>query len=182
MADQRIDLGAISVSRASKDDLLPILHLFDEAVVWLNQRGMEKQWGAEPLSTSPQIHEQFMGWINREVMFAARLNDRIVGSLALNPMAPSYIASRWESFPSSAFYLEAFVTSRALTGQNIGRTLLQWAEQYTQESGRTTIWLDCWNENAALVRYYQQMGFVPRGEFVVKEWRGQLFEKQIAEV
>jgi hypothetical protein len=56
MADQRIDLGAISVSRASKDDLLPILHLFDEAVVWLNQRGMEKQWGAEPLSTSPQIH------------------------------------------------------------------------------------------------------------------------------
>jgi RimJ/RimL family protein N-acetyltransferase len=60
--------------------------------------------------------------------------------------------------------------------------LLRWAGHYTRESGRTTIWLDCWSENAALVRYYQQMGFVPRGEFMVKEWRGQLFEKQIAQV
>jgi GNAT superfamily N-acetyltransferase len=182
MADQLIDLGAISVSQARKDDLLPVLSLFDEAVVWLNQRGIKKQWGTEPFSTSPHIHEQFMGWINREAMFVARLNDHIVGSLALNPAALSYIASRWESFPSSAFYLEAFVTSRALTGQNIGHALLQWAEHYTRESGRTTIWLDCWNENAVLVRYYQQMGFVPRGEFMVKEWRGQLFEKQVAQV
>jgi hypothetical protein len=80
MADQLIDLGAISVSQARKDDLLPVLSLFDEAVVWLNQRGIEKQWGTEPFSTSPQIQEQFMGWINRETMFVARLGDRIVGS------------------------------------------------------------------------------------------------------
>jgi hypothetical protein len=76
MVDQLIDLGAISVSQARKDGLLLILHLFDEAVVWLNQRGMEKQWGTEPFSTSPQIHEE--GWINRQTMFVARLNDRIV--------------------------------------------------------------------------------------------------------
>jgi GNAT superfamily N-acetyltransferase len=121
-----------------------------------------------------------MGWINREIMFVARLNDRIIGSFALNTAAPSYMSERWKSFPSSAFYLEAFVTSRTLTGLHIGRTLLQWAEQYTRDAGRTTIWLDCWGENVALVRYYQQMGFVPRDEFMVKDWRGQLFEKQIA--
>src|SRR5262245_16586774 len=105
MADQLIDLGAISVSQARENDLLPILNLFDGAVVWLNQRGMEKQWGTEPFSTSQEIHEQFMGWINRKTMFVACFNDRIVGSLALNPEAPSYIANRWERFPSSAFYL-----------------------------------------------------------------------------
>lgn len=181
MIDQPINHGAISISRARKDDLLPILNLFDEAVVWLNLPGMEKQWGNKPFSASPQIREQFKGWINRETLFAAHLSDRIVGSLALNPDAPAYIANRWESFPSSAFYLEAFVTSRTLTGQNIGRMLLQWAEQFTCGSGRTTIWLDCWGENAPLVRYYQQMGFVPRDEFMVNGWRGQLFEKKIAQ-
>lgn len=184
MIDQPINHGDIYILRATKDKLLPILNLFDEAVVWLNQRGMEKQWGNKPFSASSQIHERFherfKEWIIRETLFAAHLSDRIVGSLALNPDAPAYIANRWESFPSSAFYLEAFVTSRALIGQNIGRTLLQWAEQYTLRSGRTTIWLDCWSENAPLVRYYQQMGFVPRGEFMVNEWRGQLFEKQVA--
>jgi GNAT superfamily N-acetyltransferase len=180
MIDQPINPGAISISQAREDDLLPILNLFDEAVVWLNLRGMEKQWGNKPFSASPQIHERFKGWINQETLFAAHLNDHIIGSLALNPVAPAYIANRWERFPSSAFYLEAFVTSRALTGKNIGRTLLRWAEQYTLRSGRMTIWLDCWGENAPLVRYYQQMGFVPRDEFMVNEWRGRLFEKQIA--
>src|SRR5579863_5812562 len=180
MIDQPTNPGAISISQASEDDLLPILSLFDEAVIWLNQRGMEKQWGNTPFSASPQLRERFTRWIKQETLYIAHLSDRIVGSLALNPDAPVYIANRWESFPSSAFYLEAFVTSRALSGQHIGRTLLQWAEQYTLRSGRTTIWLDCWAENAPLVHYYQQMGFVPREEFMVNEWRGQLFEKQVA--
>lgn len=171
----------ISISQAQKDDLVSILNLFDEAVVWLCQRGLEKQWGTEPFSTLPKRREQFMKWIEQEIMFVARLNERIVGSLALNPLAPWYIAARWEHFPSSAFYLEGFATSRAFIGQGIGRILLQWAEQYTCECGRTTIWLDCWGENALLVRYYQQMGFTTHGTFMVKEWQGQLFEKQIVQ-
>lgn len=180
MGNQPPASEALSITRASKEDLWPILSLFDEAVVWLNQRGREKQWGSEPFSASPALQEQFMGWINQETMFVARLAEDIVGSLALSPVAPPYIADRWESFPASAFYLEAFVTKRSLAGQGIGRALLRWAERYTRESARTTIWLDCWGENADLVRYYQRMGFVPRGEFMVREWRGQLFEKELA--
>src|SRR5712664_214767 len=61
MTYQPLNPGAISISQAKIDDLLPILHLFDEAVVWLNQRSMEKQWGTEPFSASPQIYEQFLG-------------------------------------------------------------------------------------------------------------------------
>src|SRR5260370_13364010 len=112
MTYQPHDPGTISIVRARKDDLVPILHLFNEAVAWLNERGLEKQWGTRPFSALPQIYEQFMGWINREIMFVARLNDRIIGSFALNTAAPSYLAQRRKSFPSSAFYLEAFVTSR----------------------------------------------------------------------
>ena len=177
MASQS-NLGAISIARASKDDLPSILNLFDEAVIWLNQRGIDKQWGTGSFSASPKRHEQFMGWIEREAMFVACLDEHIVGSVALNPAPPVYVANRWERFPSSAFYLEAFATSRALTGRGIGRAILHWAEL---ECGKATIWLDCWGENDALVRYYQQMGFVPRGEFRVEKWRGQLFEKQISQ-
>ncbi len=174
-----INPETISITPASQADLLPILKLFDEAIIWLNQRGITKQWGTEPLSASTRSREQFMGWIEQGYMFIARLDSRVVGSLALNPAAPSYIASRWEHFPASAFYLEAFVTARTLSGQGVGRIFLQWAEQHAQNGGKTAIWLDCWAENAALVHYYQQMGFVPRGEFGLKAWRGQLFEKEL---
>lgn len=57
--------------------------------------------------------------------------------------------------------------------------MLQWTEHFALEAGKTTIWLDCWAENAALVRYYEQVGFIPRSEFFVKAWRGQLFEKSL---
>lgn len=180
MADQVVNPADLSIERATKEDLPPILKLFDEAVVWLNQRGIEKQWGTQPFTAHPELRERFMNWIDQEVMFVARLRERVVGSLVLNPVAPEYIAGRWESFPSSAFYLEAFATARDLAGQNIGRVLLDWAEGYTRATGRSTIWLDCWGDNPDLVRYYQQRGFMPREEFLVKEWRGQLFEKQVA--
>lgn len=121
-----------------------------------------------------------MGWITRGDLFVARLRERIVGSLALCSTAPGYIADRWEQFPASAFYLEAFVTARSLAGQGLGRIMLHWAEQYTREVGKTSIWLDCWIENADLVRYYQRMGFETREAFFVKEWRGQLFEKVLS--
>src|SRR5260370_41657158 len=99
--------------------------------------------GDQAILCVPSEPRTVSGWINQESMFVARLGERVVGSLALNPTDPSYISDRWESFPSSAFYLEAFVTSRALTGQGIRRSLLQWAERYTRESGRITLWLDC---------------------------------------
>lgn len=171
----------VAIGPATQNDLFPLLKLFDETVTWLNARGLGNQWGSELFSTSLDRHKQFLQWIYTDTLFVARLQGQIVGSLALNPVAPWYIAKRWTMFPVSALYLEAFTTSRALAGQGLGHVLLQWTERYTREIGRTTIWLDCWADNPALVRYYQQAGFTPHEIFLVHEWRGQLFEKQLAE-
>jgi GNAT superfamily N-acetyltransferase len=168
---------------AQKKDLPEILALFDEAVAWLVIRGIVDQWGTEPFSKYPSRWAQFQGWIDRGAMFVARRSDKhsdnIVGTLAVGAQAPWYL-TRYTEFPSSAFYLEAFTTSRSVTGQGIGRTLLQWAEQYTLQSGRSELWLDCWADNPDLCRYYQKAGFVPRELFYVGEWHGQYFEKQLA--
>lgn len=172
--------GELAVAPATQYDLLPLLKLFDETVTWLNARGLGKQWGSELFSTSLDRHQQFQRWINTGVFFAARQQGRIVGSLALNPTPPWYIAKRWHAFPASAFYLEAFTTTRTRSGQGLGHALLQWAEHYTLACHKTTIWLDCWADNPILVHYYQQAGFIPHEIFLVQAWRGQLFEKQLA--
>ncbi|MGH2510147.1 MAG: GNAT family N-acetyltransferase [Ktedonobacteraceae bacterium] len=179
MTNQPNKFSAISIVPANNDDLLPILSLFDETVVWLNQRGLAGQWGTEPFSTSAKTRERFMGWIEHGAMFVARYQAGIVGTLVLNPTAPRYIADRWEHFPTSAFYLEAFVTARTLLYQGLGHALLQWAEQHARAVGKVTLWLDCWAENTALVHYYKEAGFTPRGEFGNATWRGQLFEKSL---
>lgn len=172
--------GAISIAPATRNELFPLLKLFDETVNWLNARELGEQWGDELFSTSLERHRQFLQWIDAGAFFVAHLQGRIVGSLTLNPAPPWYIAKRWATFPAAALYLEAFTISRALTGQGLGRALLQWAEHYTLEIGRTTIWLDCWADNPALVDYYRQAGFTLHEIFLVHAWRGQLFSKQLA--
>jgi GNAT superfamily N-acetyltransferase len=163
---------------AQKKDLPEILALFDETVAWLVSRGIVDQWGTEPFSKYASRWAQFQGWIDRGTMFVARQPDKIVATVAVGAQAPWYL-TRYTEFPPSAFYLEAFTTSRSVKGQGIGSTLLRWAEQYTLQSGRSELWLDCWADNAELCRYYQKAGFVPREQFYVGEWHGQYFEKQL---
>lgn len=173
--------GSLSISLAVGDDLYPLLKLFDETVTWLNARGLGDQWGSELFSTSIERHQQFLQWIEAGNFFVARFQRQrqIIGSLALSPAPPWYIAKRWPVFPATALYLEAFTISRSLSGLHLGQDLLKWAEDYTQLIGRTTIWLDCWADNPPLVRYYLQAGFTPHEIFMVHEWRGHLFEKQV---
>ncbi|HEY0756601.1 MAG TPA: GNAT family N-acetyltransferase [Ktedonobacteraceae bacterium] len=171
--------GELMIAPATRNDLFPLLKLFDETVNWLNAHELGNQWGSELFSISPDRHRQFLQWIDAGSFFAARLRGQIIGSIVLNPTAPWYIAKRWKIFPASALYVEAFTISRALIGQGLGRALLQWAEHYTRQRGKTTIWLDCWADNPVLVRYYQQAGFTLHEIFLVHEWHGQLFEKQL---
>jgi GNAT superfamily N-acetyltransferase len=171
--------GTLWIIPACAEDLPELLSLFDDAVAWLVRRGITQQWGTTAFSEIPQMHKRFMEWIDRGELFVARSDDKLVGTLALSKVAPHYVAHLWQSFPESACYLEAFTTTRSLVGQGIGQALLQWAEHYALQQGKNTMWLDCWADNHALCGYYQRAGFAPRSEFLVGEWRGQLFEKSL---
>ncbi len=174
--------NTLEMTRARPNDLGVILALFDEAVVWLVSHGLEKQWGTTPFSELPRMRERLVAWIDQGILFTARSHDQLVGTLVVSETAPEYVAHLWQSFPTSAFYLEAFMTARSRAGQGIGRVALQWAEQHAIQANKTTLWLDCWAENHALCHYYEQAGFIPQGEFFVGEWRGQLFEKLLPQL
>lgn len=171
--------GEALVGRATADDLQSILALFDEAVVWLASRGREGQWGTTPFSDMPGSYHRFMQWIDSDALFVVRIGGNIVGTVALSETLPQYATGLFDSFPITAYYLEAFTTSRSLAGRGLGRDLLRWAEEYAREQGKTTIYLDCWAEHPDLPGYYEQAGYLPRTEFNVGEWRGLLFEKEL---
>ena len=171
--------GEAWISRAESCDLPEALALFDESVAWLVARGQEAQWGTTPFSQLPRAHERFTGWIEAGALFVARTGEKMVGVIALSDTVPKYVLHLFESFPDTAFYLEAFTTSRSYVGQGIGRDLLCWAEEYALQHGRTTIWLDCWAGKPALPNYYQGAGYAPRRTFKVGEWQGLLLEKKL---
>lgn len=171
--------GTLEIRIAQAQDLPEVLGLFDDAVAWLNARGVTGQWGTMPFSVSSRSQPRFMGWIGAGALFVARQDGRIVGTIALAEQPPTYAAHFWPAFPATAYYLEAFATARDRAGEGIGRALLAWAEDYTRQQGKDTIWLDCWADSPGLVAYYQRAGYTPMNTFSVGEWRGQLFHKAL---
>ncbi len=171
--------GTLEISVAQAADLPDVLGLFDDAVVWLNERGVTGQWGTTPFSASPRSGPRFMGWIDAGALFVARQAGRIVGCVALAEQPPPYTAHFWPVFPATAYYLEAFATARRMKGQGIGGALLAWSDATARQQGKTTIWLDCWAGSPGLVAYYTRAGYTPTATFTVGEWRGQLFERRL---
>ena len=56
-------------------------------------------------------------------------------------------------------YIEAFATSTVARGCGLGRSLLQWAEDYAKQKGKSVLWLDCWADNSDLCDYYERAGY-----------------------
>ncbi|WP_257347001.1 GNAT family N-acetyltransferase [Pseudalkalibacillus decolorationis] len=53
-------------------------------------------------------------------------------------------------------YYSSGVIDRAYAGQEIGLTLMKWAETYTSEIGRNRVRFDCVAHNDGLNKYYQK--------------------------
>jgi GNAT superfamily N-acetyltransferase len=169
----------IEIRQATEADLDAIIGLFDESVRWLAERGLEGQWGTTPFSEMPEMRERFREWIDTGEMYVALQEGEMVGTIALSEKAPEYTSPLLDKLPDDALYLEALTTARSRAGSGVGREMLQWADRFAAEDGKTAIWLDCWADNPSLCQYYERAGYEPRGVFGTK-WRGQMFEKPLA--
>lgn len=174
-----IEADAIVMSVGSVEDVDAALGLFDEAVAWLVARGVTGQWGTTPFSLLPSMRARMITWASEERLFLAHVEGRLAGTVVLSESIPAYALSVLPGFTEPAYYLEAFTTSRSMSGQGIGRALLLWAEEYAMSQGKRGIWLDCWADNPALVAYYSGAGFVPQGDFYAGSWHGMLFHRAL---
>jgi GNAT superfamily N-acetyltransferase len=171
--------GTVQIAVGQPADLDAVLALFDAALAWLVERGITAQWGTTPFSAKAEQRGHFLSWLQSGTFFVARLGAELVGTLALSPTAPAYVASLLPAIDPAGFYLEAFTTARRLQGQGLGHDLLRWAEVYSRVLGKTTLWLDCFAGEPALPRYYRSAGFIPYGDFTVGQWPGQVLWKPL---
>jgi GNAT superfamily N-acetyltransferase len=172
--------GTAYMDAASAADLPRILTLFDDAVAWLNERGIPGQWGSAPFSQLPQVVARFGAWIEQGTLFVARVDGEVAATAALNDEAPAYVLGVLPEFPSTARYLEGLISDRHRRGQGLGADLLRWVEDHGRAGGATVVWLDCWAESRPLCAFYEAAGYTPGSEFVVGSWHGRLFEKALA--
>lgn len=160
--------GALEIQAVGLDEIDTIAAILDEATRWVRGRGGQ-QW---PL---PFPRERLLERLAIGEVYLAWLDGAPVGTFSLQPADPLF----WGETPPDALYLHGLAIRRAVAGCGVGQQLVRWSEQRVRAVGRQYLRLDCQAGNPAIRRYYEQQGFVDRGEVVAYERRFRLLEKLV---
>jgi GNAT superfamily N-acetyltransferase len=162
-----------------------VLELLDEAVVWLNARGITAQWGTEPFSRSTARVEAARGWVASGGTVLATTGDPVAdtcgddvaGALVLGD-APAYVPAT----DRPEVYVVLLVASRSPAARGVGACLLDHARTIAEARGVDRLRVDCYaGGDRSLVRFYETNGFTCTHAFRVGEWPGQVLEQQLAD-
>ena len=163
------------ICRGSSDDLDDFIEILEEVGSWLWRRGIH-QW--EPGSNRAQrvLLERY---VESGCLIAARRGPRLVGGAIITPQP----TEEWALLPGSgAIYLHKLAVSRAVSGQALGRKILDHCELVAERDGATRMRLDCWDGNAALRSYYRSAGYSELDAVESHGYPVRLFEKRLPPV
>ena len=157
-------------------DELPLLNLFDEAVLWLTQRGLSGQWGSEPWSQRPETRERVARLARSPGLTVAENGGEVVGALEISENSPSYAPATDEC----NLYIHLLLTSRSFIGHGIGAALLDRARADCRSRDLRLLRVDCWaGGQQQLIRYYESAGFTATEGFDRDGWPGQLLVQRV---
>ena len=162
---------------ATPDDLPVIFSLYDEAVVWLNARGITEQWGTTPVSARPHLVDEVRESVSRGYIAE---DGAIAGFIEVELATPKYIASLiTEDDAADGAYVHSLVARKMPPARGVGAALLNWAAQYAFDNGKTRLRLNCWAGNPELVQYYESQSFVRRS--VTGQDNNALMERELVQ-
>ncbi|MEV8587586.1 GNAT family N-acetyltransferase [Streptomyces sp. NPDC051180] len=136
-----------------------VLGVLDEAAEWLGAQGIA-QW-------PPRFEAEWVaGAIARGETWLVRVDDRTAGTITLDWHDPL-----WADRGGVAGYVHRMAARRWAAG--LGPVMLDWASDAARRRGVDALRLDCVRSNVRLRAYYEDRGFVHRGDVPVGGAPGQ---------
>ncbi len=170
------------IRQTTPTDLTAVLQLFDEAVAWLNARGITDQWGTTPVSARPHLVTEVRGYLDYAIAAenGEDENGKLVGFVAVSFTVPEEMVPHLSQQAAiDGVWVQSLVARRTPAARGAGAALLGWAEQYALTHGKTYLGLSCAASNRRLVEYYEGRGFERVGEVGEIDARGAVFEKRL---
>lgn len=164
------------IRKGGADDLPVILGMLDDAVVWLNAKGITGQWGTSPWSARPTAVAKVRETVTEGSPWIAEIDGVPAGTLTLTPYPGTGVAPADE--PEA--YVRLLVTAPAFHGRGVGGALLAHAAEETRRQGLGLLRVDCYaGSEGRLVAYYRANGFAPAETFTVGDWPGQVLARRV---
>jgi GNAT superfamily N-acetyltransferase len=169
---QRDALAAshFNVVPARPDDIDVVLGILDEAASWIIEQELPSVWRPGGFS-----RQAFLEQISRGEVHIGLVDEKPAGTLTLQWSDPIF----WGERPLDAGYVHKLAVRPTYAGQNIGLAMLRWAEAETRNKGKRILRLNCLAEDRKIRNYYQQAGFLYKGDVVGPKAVASLYEKTL---
>lgn len=108
------------------------------------------------------VRQNAIDGVKKGDLFVAKHNGKIVGSIILrHEPEPAYYGARWafESDYSDVFVIYTFVVHPDYLKCGVGKTLMNFAAEYSIKSKAKSIRLDVYEKNMPAIKLYEKCGF-----------------------
>ena len=148
----KIELGTINdISKITKTVSYCIIDLIDKKIY---------QW-----NENHPTNEIFINDINNNELFIIKDDNICIGVIVLNEhQANEWRTVQWSKLNSRPLIIHRLIVHPAFQRRGIGRTLIDFAINYTKTNKFDSIRFDVYSGNPDLIKTYEKMGCVKRGE------------------
>lgn len=147
--------GNYRVSKANTEDDMAVFGLLSDTAGWLKTKGVfqwEHYLQGEGLSEVKQA-------IKTEITYLIETRDgKLAAMFNLSDQQNDWDIGMWGKRDDDAYYLHKLAVAKDHHGQQIGRQILDWIDENIKLEN-ACIRLDCYADNPALNRLYQQAGY-----------------------
>jgi GNAT superfamily N-acetyltransferase len=158
----------VNVRLATPEDVDTVAGLLDEATLWVRDLGFD-QW------PFPFPRDQVLAAVDRGEVYVAESEGEVLATVTVLLDDTAY----WGERPPDALYVHKLAVRRDRAGRGIGAAIVDWADARAAASGRAFLRLDCLRDDPTIRRYYERLGFEPRGEIEARSMRLSLYERPV---
>jgi GNAT superfamily N-acetyltransferase len=160
---------SVHIRPATAEEYPLVMEIIGEAAGWLKARGID-QWPAPP---NEHWQRRTAEQVSRGEFYLAYEGEKPVGTFRL-----TWHDAYWLD-DGLAGYLHRLAIRNHKHHQGLGDVLLDWAIGLIRRQERRFVRLDMPAENDAMRQYYENRGFVYRGQVEDHDYVGALFEKEL---
>ena len=160
----------------TEGDVETAVQILQEVRAWLRDQGSD-QWQDKEPST-----ERMASAAETHTLFMVESGGHVIGTLTVDERADPEFWTQ-EDEPESALYVHRLAVRRAVSGNEVGSSLLDWASKRAAAQGKRRIRLDAWRTNDRLHQYYIERGWqLVRTVTLDHRGSGALFEREAGSV